>query len=217
MGEDTHATPMTLRTPVPWWRLLFLRPTWALTRLVLRFNSQAYPFGSLRKLAFIHFAHWSLVDRIPASSQAGRKLRPRYILFQTNFNRGWQEYVEAFCYVVPTAMRLNWRGAYDFPPPHPVGPFLDYVKKRFTKEAHFYCAYPDASVRMVLAATHARRRFNRFAGETSEPPPRFWRKRSAERVPGVVLLGGLWQKVDTISVFTPLLAGGGKALRAKLE
>src|SRR5947208_3113528 len=174
---------MTLITPVPPWRARTLRFIWKVTRLWFTLGDWLrrwtplklwrYPFGQLEKLAFIHFAHWSLIDRIPPNSSTARRLDHPYMLFQSNFNRGWREYVEAFCLVIPVAMRLNWRFMYGFPPPKPVGPFMEYVEKRFTKDAHFYSAYPDSSTRMVLSAIEDRHKFNVFAAEASGPPARF--------------------------------------------
>jgi hypothetical protein len=204
---------MTLFSPAPRWRAVLLRLTWAATRLMLNVGGpRVYPFGALRKLAFIHFAHWSLVDRIPANGPNSRKLAHPYILFQTNFNRGWKEYVEGFCLTIPFAMNANWRGGYGFPSPRPVSRFIEYVETRFTPEAHFYCAYPDASTRMVMAATHERSQFNRFAGTVAGPPPRFRRKRTSDRVSGPVPLGRYWQRNDTISVLTPIVGGREKPL-----
>jgi hypothetical protein len=183
-----------------------------------------YPFGRLQRLSFIHFAHWSLFDRVPPSAKgkAAQKLPHPYLIFQTNFDRGWREYVEAFCVVMPFAMRLNWSGlrgfrrlglrAYGFPAPQPVEPFLDYVDPKFTKEQHFYCAYPDVSTRGVIALTDARRTFGRFAGESARPPERF-----IGPTPAFNLLGGPRQHTDTLSVLTPVIAGREKELKDTLE
>ncbi len=156
-------------------------------------------------------------DRIPANGPSPRKLPHPYILFQTNFNRGWKEYVEGFCLTIPTAMRLNWRGAYGFPSPRPVSRFVDYVESRFTPEAHFYCAYPDASTRMVIAGSHERAKFDKFAGTVSGPPPRFRRKRSSDRIAGPVPLGRYRQKNDTITVLAPIVTGRDQALEDLLK
>jgi hypothetical protein len=183
---------------------------------LLRHTTRFYPFGSLVRLSFIHFAHWSVFYRIPPGDPKGQRLPHPYLVFQSNFNRGWREYVEAFCYVIPTGVRLNWRGAYGFPSPKPVGPFLEYVDKRFTKSIHHYSAYPDASTRMVISALDARRRFDEFAEEGFEPPTRFRRTRAAP--PRVRALGGRPREaVDTISVLCPIIEGRERELKDLLE
>lgn len=207
---------MTLFSPVPRWWAWWLRMSgWCNMRL-LRHTTRFYPFGSLVKLSFIHFAHWSVFYRIPPGDPKGQRLPYPYLVFQSNFNRGWREYIEAFCYVIPTGVRLNWRGAYGFPSPKPVSRLLDYVDKRFTDPVHFYSAYPDDSTRMVISAIDARRRFEEFAAEGYEPPARFRRTRAAS--PRVRALGGTPRKaVDTISVLSPIIEGREQELRDLLE
>jgi hypothetical protein len=225
----TLATPMTLISAVPrrwaWW----LRLVWWSTRTTLRYVPQAYPFGRLHRLSFIHFAHWALIYRMPPDGGLqAKRFRHPYLIFQTNFNRGWREYVEGFCYVVPIGLRANWSGArllrayllgnfpgfraYGFPAPQQVGEFLDYVDKRFTPESHSYCAYPDASARGVIAKVDAREKFGVFAGAGTRPPDRFVRP-----VRGPTPLGGPRDKTDTLSVLTPVLPGREETLRKTLE
>jgi hypothetical protein len=202
---DSRATPMTLITPISRWRGFTVRLTWWITKRLLRRYHNIYPFKSLRRLAFIHFAHWSVVKRMPPGARGGRKLRHPYLIFQSNFNRGWREYVEAFALVIPAGVRGNWASVYGFPDPKPVGPFLDYVDKRFTDPSHFYCAYPQSSTRMVLSALEARAKFNAFPAEGSGPPPRFLARR--KYVAGPSLLGGSrWREpTDTLSVLCPIV------------
>jgi hypothetical protein len=204
---------MTLISPVPRWWAWWLRFIWKVTRLALRVSPRAYPFGRLQKLSFIHFAHWSLFDRVPTNSASARKLPHPYLVFQSNFNRGWREYVEGFCLVVPWGLRANWRGAYGFPDPDPVGPFLDYVEPRFTPCLHYYSAYPDDSTRMVISAVDGRERFGLFASEETGPAPRLMRR----KVRRVTPLGGHPEPTDTLSVLTPVSDGRVGSLRAALE
>lgn len=207
---------MTLMSPVPGYWARWLRAIWAVTTWRLRRNPDIYPFNRLRRMAFIHFAHWSLVDRIPPSDPAGRPLPHPYLLFQTNFNRGWREYVEAFCLVMPLAMWVNWGRACGFPPPRPVGPFLDHVEPRFTQTAHFFCAYPEASARMVISALEARRKFDYFAGEAVGPPDTF--AGVPRSVPALVPLGGTRkERKHTISVLAPIRDGASGSLEQLLR
>jgi hypothetical protein len=53
----------------------------------------------------------------------GERVRYRYLLFESNFNGTWDEYIDAFSEVVPTRMRLIWGSSYGFPGPLPVEPF----------------------------------------------------------------------------------------------
>lgn len=207
---------MTLISPIPHWWARFERILGWLNMRALKHTANYYPFAQLVKLSFIQFAHWSVFDRIPPGDPNGRPLPHPYLLFQTNFNRGWREYIEAFSYVVPTGVRFNWRCAYGFPPPRPISRFLDYVDPRFTKAIHFYCAYPDASTRMVISALDARRAFNDFAAVGHEPPAKFLFDRPSSRR-GRALGGATREPSDTITVLSPILAGYEEELRRRLE
>ena len=213
--EDSRATPMTLITPISRWRGFTVKLTWWATRKALRVYHNVYPFKSLQRLSFIHFAHWTVVKRIPPGTRSGRKLRHPYLIFQTNFNRGWREYVEAFALVIPNGVRGNWAEVYGFPDPKPVGPFLDYVEPRFTDPAHFYCAYPQSSTRMVISALETRTKFNLFAAEGAAPPPRLGRRRYTA---GPALLSGSrWREpTDTLSVLCPIVPSAEKSLKQVL-
>ena len=219
MGEhtgDTRVAPMTLISPIPrWWARLERILGWANMR-ALKHTTNYYPFAQLVKLSFIQFAHWSVFDRIPAGDPQGRRLPHPYLLFQTNFNRGWSEYIEAFSYVVPTGVRANWRCAYGFPPPRPVSRFLDYVEPRFTDAIHYYCAYPEATTRMVISALDARRAFNEFAGVGRAAPARFLPDR-ATSLRGRALGGNPREPAETISVLSPILEGREDGLKRLLE
>ena len=198
-GEDTRALPMTLFSPMSRPRARISRILGWLNMRGLKLTTRFYPWGRLIRLSFIHFAHWSVVYRIPPNDPKGRFLPHPYLIFQTNFNRGWREYVEAFCYVVRFGVRVNWTGAYGFPSPRRVTTFLDYVDERFTEAAHFYCAYPDSSTRMVLTALDERRRFNDFAADNYEPPARFLRRGWLSRAPRGRALGGYQGSPETRS------------------
>ena len=49
-------------------------------------------------------------------------------------------------------MLALWKGAYGPPDPMPVKPFQDYIFDHRVPpdHHHYYCAYPDGSVKMVL-------------------------------------------------------------------
>lgn len=157
MRAQPITIPIPVRRPWVWW----LRLTWPLARgnrLVLR---------PLFALAFIHFAHWSLVTRNPG----GRRLRHPVLLFQSNFDGPVDQYIDAFSFRVPGRMRGMWQGAYGFPGPTPVGRFKSYILGRATGAEHYWCAYPDASTRMVIAALKLRDRWAAFRPQAADLPP----------------------------------------------
>ena len=109
---------------------------------------------SLRKLSFIQSARWSLITRLPDNGQppSQRKLHYPHLYFESNFNGGWEEYIDAFAYVLGFGMRCAWGSSYGFPGPLPSGPFKAYIKENALPASHYYSAYPDATATTVLAA-----------------------------------------------------------------
>ena len=74
--------------------------------------------GTLGRLSFIHFARWTLVRRIPYNGPPQRQEQLSYprLFFESNFNGGWEEYIDAFSYVLTTGMwgllgQLLWLSA----------------------------------------------------------------------------------------------------------
>jgi len=121
----------------------------------------------LLQLAFIHFAHWSLVTRMPQSApwRRGKRLTYPYVLFQSNFNDDLDAYIDAFALAVPERVWGMWGGVLRFPGPSPLKVFLQYIKPRISEDAYYYCAYPDASSSMITAALELERRVERFDEE----------------------------------------------------
>jgi hypothetical protein len=111
----------------------------------------------LQRLSFIHFARWTLVRRLP-----GQDLRHAHLFFESNFNGTWSQYIDAFSYVVPKHISGIWRWSYGFPGPLPAGPFKAYITEHEYEADHFYSAYPEASVTMILAALELRRDLDRL-------------------------------------------------------
>jgi hypothetical protein len=166
-ASPNQIAPITVITPIrrawSWW----LRLTWPGS------DRSVFIKRPLRRLSFIHVAHWALFDRLPASAgRRGRRLPTPYVLFQSNFDGPAAEYAEAFALEIPWRIRGLWGGAYRFPGPRPANDFVRYVLKHAIAEPyHYYCRYPTATVRTVGASLHLRESFERFRRETSELEP----------------------------------------------
>ena len=80
---------------------------------------------TLVQLSFIHFARWSLVQQIPHNGppQPEQKLRYTHMYFESNFNGGWEEYIDAFSHILTSGMAAFWGSSFGFPKALPVGPF----------------------------------------------------------------------------------------------
>lgn len=111
---------------------------------------------TLVQLSFIHFARWSVVRELADNGQpgGGQKLHHPHMYFESNFNGGWEEYIDAFSHVLTDKMTQLWGTSYGFPGPQPTEPFKEYIKhsERRLEASHFYSAYPDATVTMIKQA-----------------------------------------------------------------
>lgn len=145
---DGQVLALTVFSTVKWWGRLWLPLVFLYARLFPKSR------GTLARLSFIHFARWTLVRRIPYNGppQPAHKLNYAHLFFESNFNGGWEEYIDAFSYILTTGMTTFWGSSYGFPKPLPTAPFKDYIRRNEIVANHFYSAYPEATTTMVLAA-----------------------------------------------------------------
>ena len=141
-------TAITVITPMPGWWDALLRMNFRRLERRRRRGRRSKIMSDLERLSFISFAHWSPV-RLPSG---------RYLVFQSNFNGAAKQYVEAFARIVTWGMRGLWWGAIGVPGPLPVAAFEAYIMDQRLPVDHYYCAYPEASTKMVLAALELRER-----------------------------------------------------------
>jgi hypothetical protein len=145
---EGRATAITVLTPV--------KPGWWIWLTVL-FWLGRHITASLKKLqtlSFIHYARWSIIRRMPSNAGVGgsERLHHTYLLFESNFNGTWDEYIDAFSEVVPSRMRAIWGSSYGFPGPLPVGPFKAYIRRNELVANHFWSAYPQATTTQIISA-----------------------------------------------------------------
>jgi hypothetical protein len=145
---DGQAISLTVFSNVKWWGRIWLP---------LLFGFIRYRAGSLRilrGLSFIHFARWVLIRQIPYNGppQSPQHLRYPRLFFESNFNGGWEEYIDAFSFVLTRGMGFFWRSSYGFPGALPTGPFKDYIRSHELRASHYFSAYPEATVTTIEAA-----------------------------------------------------------------
>ena len=129
--------------------------------------------GTLARLSFIHFARWTLIRGIPfnGSPQRREKLKYPRLYFESNFNGGWEEYIDAFSHILTRGMKLFWGTSYGFPQPLPTGPFKAYIKRNEIVASHFYGAYPEATTTMVLSALELAPKLDAFKARANGMSP----------------------------------------------
>ena len=151
---------LTLFTPI--------RPQW-LRLLKIGFpvaRRLAFQHQRVLQFEFIHYVRWAIVHELP-----GEKLRYRYLFFESNFDGPWQHYIDAFAYVVPKWIRLTWGRGPSFPGPPPAEPLKAWIAMNSLDGGHYYCAYPEASTRMVKGVLDVRERFDRLVEESARLEP----------------------------------------------
>jgi hypothetical protein len=123
--------------------------------------------AALKNLSFIHFARWVIVGRnqFPrvGPRQPGENLHYDHLIFFSNFNGTWNQYIDAFSAVLSTGLNAIWRWSEKFPGSVPVTPFKDYIRQVQFDTDYYYDAYPRAATNDVKAALRVQNAFNDFA------------------------------------------------------
>jgi hypothetical protein len=139
---EGRATAITVLTPYkPTGRLLLPLVFWVGRNVTATLKK-------LQMLSFIHYARWVVIKRFPD----GERLRYPYLLFESNFNGSWDQYIDAFSEVVPARMKGIWGTSYGFPGPIPVEPFKDYIRANEYVANHYWNAYPGATTTEIVSA-----------------------------------------------------------------
>ena len=122
----------TAFTPMKRWKTPFVRLFfWSVPIFSLGIVQRLFSWIHLVKaqkllleLSFIHFARWSIVkhDFWPRLSETQPKDETKhdYLMFCSNFNGTWQQYIDAFSAVIPDGMNMIWRWSEQFPGAQPL-------------------------------------------------------------------------------------------------
>jgi hypothetical protein len=141
---------MTAITPMKPWKTPILRVIFFLLGHVKPLQK------GLVDLSFIHFARWVVVPRrgFPrlAESQSEEHLTYDYLLFFSNFNGTWNQYIDAFSAVLSKGLDLIWRWSEKYPGSTPVTPFKIYIARVQFDTDYYYNAYPKSATNDVKAA-----------------------------------------------------------------
>ena len=152
------AYAMNLLTPIKkrWlWinRIIFLVAHWKWV--------QKISFGGLLTLSLIHYARWVIIrgKDLPVLSkdQPEEELTYAYMLFLSNFNGSWTQYVDSFSMAIPKGLNLLWLKNVGWPKAVPETTFNRYVIGNQIWTEHYYNAYPLASSNDVKSAREVKR------------------------------------------------------------
>ena len=110
----------------------------------------------LSDLSFIEFARWVVLPRrefpFIGNSQQKEYLKYDYLLFFSNFNGTWNQYIDAFSAVLSKGLNLVWRWSEKFPGSVPVTLFKEYIARVQFDTDYYYTAYPHATTNDVKSA-----------------------------------------------------------------
>jgi hypothetical protein len=141
-NRSGRATGLTTLTPLP-------RRWSPVLKVLLRIKSWLGPDKTLRRLSFIHVAYWVLVDHFPDED---RRSKYSYLMFISNFNGSWFDYIDVFSTAVPQKMAMLWGSSFGFPGARPPRQFTNYIRGVDWPLAHYYSAYPGATSTEIASA-----------------------------------------------------------------
>jgi hypothetical protein len=140
-----------------------MRPAWTGLQHMIFWISRAAPtqLAGLLGLKFIHFARWVVIQReqwpvVSAEQRAVLKGSPplenNYMLFLSNFNGTWDQYIDAFADGIPSGLDFLWYTSTKYPHSIPIAAFKDYISHNQIQTNYFYNATPGAAQRDVKHA-----------------------------------------------------------------
>lgn len=133
-----------------------MRPmkTWINNFLFMTARAIPSTLSGLLGLALIHFARWVIIrrDQWPQLGQPSAKLSNDYMLFCSNFNGTWDQYIDAFADGIPDGLDLFWYASTKYPNSIPITPFKDYIRANQIDTNYYYNATPGSGQRDVKLA-----------------------------------------------------------------
>jgi len=127
------------------------RFTW-INRLVFMIARQVpNTLGGLIGLSLIHFARWVIIKPgdWPDLGQGKQELKNDYMLFCSNFNGTWDQYIDAFSDGIPSGLNLFWITASGYPLSIPSTPFKNYITHNQVNTDYYYNATPGSAQRDI--------------------------------------------------------------------
>lgn len=161
------AYAMNVVTPIP------ARRTWLNALIFQIVRGLPAQLSGLLGLQIIHFARWVLIRRKdwPAVGQDRERLRYDYMLFLSNFNGTWDQYIDAFADGLPAGLDLLWYNNVKYPQSIPITPFKDYIRANQIDTSYYYNATPGAAQRDIKAALRVKRQLCELAGTHPKMTP----------------------------------------------
>ncbi|GHD60074.1 hypothetical protein [Jeongeupia chitinilytica] len=123
-------------------------------------------------LSLIHYARWVIIGRNQFPhvhpSQPKEDLKYAYMLFFSNFNGSWDQYVDSFTFAIPSGLDMFWKWNIRYPKSVALTPFHKYIRYNQLDTLHYYNAYPLATSNDVKSARIVKAKLLDFDGATRE-------------------------------------------------
>jgi hypothetical protein len=154
-------TALTLFSPV--------RTAWLPVAKAAFFLGRFVPLAQkhILQFDFIHYVRWVHVRKLPD----GQTLKRAHLFFESNFDGPWQDYIDAFAYVIPRDIRFVWGRGLNFPGPPPAEPLKAWIAENSMEGGTYYSAYPDASTRMCKSALAVEKALDEFKTRSKSMSP----------------------------------------------
>lgn len=142
------AYAMNIVTPSNPWR------TWVNRFIFMLARGQPAQLRGLLGLSIIHFARWVIVkrDQWPDLGQGKQNIANDYMIFCSNFNGTWDQYIDAFSDGIPDGLDMFWYSATKYPKSLPITPFKNYITHNQVYTDYYYNATPGSAQRDIKAS-----------------------------------------------------------------
>ncbi len=131
-------------------------------------------------LSLIHYARWVVIGKNSFPhlhpDQPKENLNYSYMLFLSDFNGSWDQYVDSFTFSIPAGLDMFWKWNIRYPNSVPLTPFHDYIRYNQIDTNHFYSATPLAASNDVKAGKHVKDTLIAFDAAVADASPEQFQK-----------------------------------------
>jgi hypothetical protein len=171
---------MNVLTPMRPWLTWINRFNFMIARVV--------PSGltGLLGLSFIHFARWTIIKRnqFPrlGAQDPPMRLANDYMLFCSNFNGTWDQYIDAFSDGIPLGLDFFWYSTTNYPHSIPITNFKNFIRANQIDTNYYYNSVPGVAQWDVKAGLRVRRAVLELAKKHASASPAEFQKAYVETV-----------------------------------
>ena len=144
------AYAMNVITPIRWYT------AWLNKLIFWIAMKRPSTLSGLITLSLIHYARWVIIgkNQFPHihADQPKEDLKYSYMLFFSNFNGSWDQYVDSFTFAIPAGLDMFWKWNLRYPHSVALTPFHKYIQYNQLETTHYYSAYPLAASNDIKAA-----------------------------------------------------------------